>query len=168
MTSRRAPEDEPRASEGQGVYAVRTARPPRAELIDPRDPAWDELVAAYRRYLLLRAAQPGDEPASSLPGLSEQLSAAAYRYSKGPDFTNDSLGYGEALHEQLWWVVEDGSVVAQTRTSQRTKTGKQLLRAQPARVEQARVQPAVAPSAPASQPARTLPEQASRPRRRAP
>jgi hypothetical protein len=52
--------------------------------------------------------------------------AHAYLYTRAPETTNDQMGYGERVVEELWFV-EDGRIVPRLRTSQRTKSGRQVL-----------------------------------------
>jgi hypothetical protein len=108
----------------QGVYPERERRWAPANLRDPRDPSWEDYVAAERRQLI---DPGGPKPSDVISPLRNGLALAVYRYTKGPDFTNDELGYGEQLVEKLWYV-EGGKIIAKLRTSQRTKTGRQKLK----------------------------------------
>ncbi len=50
-----------------------------------------------------------------------------YRYTKGPDITNDEMGYGERLEELFYVPTENGGLEPFKRLSQRTKSGRQVL-----------------------------------------
>jgi hypothetical protein len=85
-------------------------------------------------------AQPSDTSAAGLAeaGQSRSLSDVlrnwtsvkptnhTYRYTKAPDLTNDEMGYGERVDEELWFN-EGGTIVSRWRSSQRTKSGRQVL-----------------------------------------
>jgi hypothetical protein len=120
-----------------GVIIPRLKRPGWSDLVDPRDPPWEDRVAAARRELKLRATRTsaldlgGRRMAPPSVRLqSEVVSNAIYRYSKGPDFTNDELGYGEVIEEEIW-LIQDGKATSHKRISQRTKTGRQILQVVP-------------------------------------
>ena len=108
------------------VSDQRKRKEPNPDLSDPRQAPWDESLRAERARRLHR---PGKEPvrgAETSKDQVEEFTAAAYRYSKSPDFTNDELGYGEVITEELWQA-RDGKLVSLERRSQRTKTGRQVL-----------------------------------------
>ena len=114
-----------RREEGR-VSGQRTPRDPGLDLSDPRQSPWDERLRAQRALLIHRqegkAASSGAKPKDQV----EQFTAAVYRYSKNPDFTNDELGYGDVITEELWQA-RGGKLVSLERRSQRTKTGRQVL-----------------------------------------
>lgn len=159
LAQRRAEQpDLPAVLTPQGVFEPRTPRPPSSDLINPRAPLWDDLISAARRRLLEASRRrangqplgPDDAlPVKVLDVSTERMSQSVYRYTKGPDFTNDELGYGEVVTE-VFWKVERGApgelpkASAKVLKSQRTRTGRQLLREESA----AELPPVVQPPKP--------------------
>lgn len=70
----------------------------------------------------------GQSPVSKMIGswTSVEPTNHTYRYTKAPDLTNDEMGYGERVDEELWFN-EGGKIVSKWRSSQRTKSGRQFL-----------------------------------------
>jgi hypothetical protein len=112
----------------RGIFSPRTRRLPGADLIDPRRPVWEDEIAALRQALMDRAQS---QEKGAAPKIPSDIPAAIYRYSKGPDFVNDEIGYGEMITETLWQIQGD-RIVEIKRVSQRTKTGRQVLMRTPA------------------------------------
>jgi hypothetical protein len=92
-------------------------------LVNPRPPAWVDLICAERRRLVAKAAgiRTG-KPADGSAGLPTR----AYPYTRIPPLTNDELGYGELVEVTLVGGNAREAFV-QPRVSQRTKTGRQVL-----------------------------------------
>jgi hypothetical protein len=59
---------------------------------------------------------------------SSSLTMLTYRYTKGLETVNDEMGYGERIHDVFWRRNRKGALKIITRTSQRTKSGRQQLR----------------------------------------
>jgi hypothetical protein len=130
-------------ADGGGLLEVRNPVFPDASLQDPRVPTWGDRVAAQRRLLmgafkpkksavaarpLERAEDPtGSAVATKALGLAEDLTGQVYRYTRGNDLTNDEMGYGERADE-VFWEVSGKKLVPRLRTSQRTKSGRQVLK----------------------------------------
>jgi hypothetical protein len=98
---------------------------------DPRVPPWSDQIVAQRITLLKQRGKPsGGQPAAQQLNVGSEQPIAIYRYERGTDLTNDEMGYGQRVHDLLWFV--DGtngppSVVPKVRCSQLTKTGRQFL-----------------------------------------
>jgi hypothetical protein len=136
--------EDPRVPPWQDLIAA-----DRRRLLSGKDdavPTQEALMAlrkAHARVSRTRASKKKgkDVPGASLAELEQGKEAIAnaqgnwtsidptthpYRYTRGPDLTNDEMGYGERLDEELWFVV-DGTIVSKWRSSQRTKSGRQFL-----------------------------------------
>jgi hypothetical protein len=50
---------------------------------------------------------------------------AIYRHARGPDLTNDEMGYGES-REEVFWSLEGSQCRIAKRVSRQTKTGRQV------------------------------------------
>ncbi len=98
-------------------------------LEDPRVPTWSDQVAALRVRLIDRppAGAPRDDATKRLLRGFPASTGGIYRYSRGDDLTNDEMGYGERISEPLWAKQSGGKLERTTRTSQRTKSGRQEL-----------------------------------------
>lgn len=55
------------------------------------------------------------------------LTLVQYRYTKAPEVVNDEMGYGERIGE-TFWQLRGGSLSEVRRVSQRTKSGRQVLK----------------------------------------
>jgi hypothetical protein len=55
------------------------------------------------------------------------MTSVNYRYTKNPPVLNDLLGYGERIEEVFYIPREKNRLVLETRCSQRTRTGRQVL-----------------------------------------
>jgi hypothetical protein len=104
---------------------VRDPRPrkhSRATLTDPRLEPNRDVVAVNRR--LLKQAPPRTFVAADI----ESLQLATYRYTKNPPVLNDTLGYGEQIKDVFWYPTKENGLKERTRLSQRTRTGRQVLK----------------------------------------
>ncbi len=116
------------------------AREPRL-LEEPRPAPWGDLVAAGRRWLLhqwdaekkpTRVSPPWGSEGEHAPAFAKvrkyvNATAAPYgQYQVDPDITNDEMGYGERVSDELLRVDGAGTKV-QKRVRQRTKTGWQAI-----------------------------------------
>ena len=88
------------------VDALRKTRSPvhpPPNLEPPRVPTWSDQVNAIR--VMLIASSRGDQLASSRGDQLKQqlglLTGSIYRYSRQSGLTNDEMGYGERVTEQL-------------------------------------------------------------------
>ncbi|HEX6240502.1 MAG TPA: hypothetical protein VFZ61_06395 [Polyangiales bacterium] len=111
---------------GKLVRDMRKGQPTPEPLMNPRDAPWQDSIAARRRLLLDGEAGNRFKIVSGIEPSVESIALAVYRFSKGPDFTNDEMGYGEVLVDELWYV-KNGRFLSVERVSQRTKTGRQYL-----------------------------------------
>jgi hypothetical protein len=114
-------------------------QPPRQ---DPRPPACRDLLNLERRRRLIGAWKHDDNPKigsvnlltrttgneafNHYPSHEDNLTLLVYRYTRGYDTVDDEMGYGERIIEPLWTRKGD-KLEKEDRTSQRTKTGRQLL-----------------------------------------
>jgi hypothetical protein len=125
-----------------GALSERERQPPPLPLQEPRPAPWSDLVAAGRRWLLhnwdseptpARVPPPwrfesGPDPAFAKVAKYVDATAAPHGpYSVDPDVTNDDMGYGERLGDELLRVGDAGIATPRGRVRQRTKTGWQLL-----------------------------------------
>jgi hypothetical protein len=125
-----------------GALPERERQPPPLPLQEPRPAPWSDLVAAGRRWLLhkwdsepppARVPPPwrfesGPNPAFAKVAKYVDATAAPHGpYSVDPDVTNDDMGYGERLGDELLRVGDAGIATPRGRVRQRTKTGWQLL-----------------------------------------
>jgi hypothetical protein len=121
---------------------AREPQPTAPPLQEPRPAAWSDLVAAGRRWLLhewdseptpTRVRPPwqfenGAGPAFAKVEKYIDATAAPHGpYSVDPDVTNDDMGYGERIGDELLHVGDTGKATLRGRVRQRTKTGWQLL-----------------------------------------
>lgn len=127
---------------GNDALSTRSPEPPAPPLQEPRQARWTDLVAAGRRWLV---SEWGSEPKPTRvrpPWRSESAPAPAFAkvakyiaataaphepYTVDPDVTNDDMGYGERVSDELLRIGEDGTVTSRRRVRQRTKTGWQVL-----------------------------------------
>jgi hypothetical protein len=124
-----------------GPLPAREPRPLAPPLEEPRPAPWGDLVAAGRRWLLhqwdaekkpTRVSPPWGsegEPASAFAKVGKYVNATAALYGQyqvDPDITNDDMGYGERVSDELLRV-GDGATKMQKRVRQRTKTGWQAI-----------------------------------------
>jgi hypothetical protein len=117
----------------------RLPKQPPVAFTDPRPEPNRDVLAARRRYLRTtfgptppkpHAARAKHAPraaaAASIPE-DPSLASAGYRYTKALPVLNDQLGYGEQIVETFLKENDDGTLALFTRTSQRTRTGRQVL-----------------------------------------
>jgi hypothetical protein len=135
--SPKVPPRRPKAPAGRGhdddTDDALDVRGPDAQipnLVNPRPPAWVDLICAERRRLVAKAAGiPTGKPADGAAGLPTR----AYPYTRIPPLTNDELGYGELVEVTLIAGTDRQAFPPQPRVSQRTKTGRQVLVTESAR-----------------------------------
>jgi len=113
------------------VRDPRRKKASQQQLEDPRLEPNRDLLAVNRRWLK-STRQPGFSRAESRApfastAAADELGRANYRYTKNPPVLNDNLGYGEQLPETLWAPSGDDGICELPRTSQRTRTGRQVL-----------------------------------------
>jgi hypothetical protein len=125
-----------------GPLPAREPRPPAPPLEEPRPAPWGDLVAAGRRSLLHQwdaerkptHVSPPWGPEGELERAFAKLgkyvnaTAAPYgQYQVDPDITNDEMGYGERVSDELLRVGDGAGAKVQPRVRQRTKTGWQAI-----------------------------------------
>ncbi len=118
----------------------RTNKPGPLPAEEPRPAPWGDLVAAGRRWLLhqwdaekkpTRVSPPwgsGGEPVPAFEKVGKYVNATTAphgQYQVDPDITNDEMGYGERVSDELLRVGAGTKV--QKRVRQRTKTGWQAI-----------------------------------------
>lgn len=127
---------------GNNTLSTRSPKPPAPPLQEPRRAPWTDLVAAGRRWLVSKwESEPKPTgvpppwrfesgPAPAFVKVAKYIAATAaphVPYTVDPDVTNDDMGYGERVSDELLRVAERGTVTPRTRVRQRTKTGWQVL-----------------------------------------
>lgn len=120
----------------------RTNEPGPLPAREPRPAPWRDLVAAGRRWLLhqwdaekkpTRVSPPwgpGGEPDPAFKKVGKYVNATAAPYGQyqvDPDITNDEMGYGERVSDELLRVGDGAGTKVQKRVRQRTKTGWQAI-----------------------------------------
>lgn len=98
---------------------------PKADPNEIRIPTTD-LVWAMRNSLKRQYQQAqGREPIIALdPDVQQTLGNEVYPYTKGPDYANDLLGYGERLREVHRFLDAYHKLCSKTLISRRTRSGR--------------------------------------------
>src|SRR5580704_7820776 len=97
-----------------GVLGVRGVVPAGPDLQGPRLPPWHDFIAAERRRLKVPATKGAQgwskkekkawDAFARISSSDPLPSTFVYRYTRGPDLTNDEMGYGELVEEPFWVV----------------------------------------------------------------
>ena len=100
------------------------------DLAEPRVLTWRDAIAAERRRLMLYPRgqpDPRANPTKAVQPVETEVTPI-YHYTREHDLTNDHLGYGEQVVDELW-MFEEGKIRVKldVRKSQRTRSGRQLL-----------------------------------------
>jgi hypothetical protein len=107
----------------------RKVKPPAPKFEPPRPMPFGDFVRAQRHWLKVHAtsrARPSppknpfaDDKDTEIPAI------AIYRHARGPDLTNDEMGYGES-REEVFWYLDGSQCRIAKRVSRQTKTGRQV------------------------------------------
>ena len=113
----------PRAQAAEKVFEQLTSIPPQ----EPSTPK-RRTSAAVSTNPRLVAAQAD----ALIADKNASMTMLPYRYTKGPDITNDEMGYGEQITDIFWrFDSSKNRLVAFPRISRRTKSGRQQLHPEP-------------------------------------